>query len=227
MSLGLREQPSMSAFFDARADTYDELTKRSDQVGLYTSVARLIPATEAAVRIADLGVGTGYELEAIFERAPYARILGVDIAPGMLAALRERYPEQVSQIELRESSLRDLKFGDDCFDYVLSIATMHHFIPDERVDLYGRIAAALKPGGLYIEADKFVPKSLELHLMRKHIAAVKGNPSLAWGGCHIDVPSAQRTARTLLSRVGLKASVAWQDPSCTKAILVAVRHDGP
>ena len=83
-------QEEMGAFFDARCRVYDAVHTGGIDGGMESKrvPAALLP--EGTRTLLDLGVGTGLELEAVFARFP----TGLDIAPSMLALLREKYPDR-------------------------------------------------------------------------------------------------------------------------------------
>lgn len=80
----------MDEFFDTRLDIYDEhqLSAIESAREFYPFTAQQLPVQEGA-RVLDLGCGTGLELQAYFVLNPSARVLGIDLAPGMLDALHD------------------------------------------------------------------------------------------------------------------------------------------
>ena len=85
----------------------------------------------------------------------------------MLEAVKNRFA-QVDELKERvEFVLADiLKFlescEDDSFDAFASVYTLHNFTPDFRKKVIGLIAKKLKPGGIFINGDKYA-ESKELH----------------------------------------------------------------
>jgi malonyl-CoA O-methyltransferase len=77
--------------FDRAAATYDEAAFLQREV-----CARLLehldPMRLSPRRLLDLGCGTGHAFDALAKRYPSAVILGLDIAPAMLARARQRSP---------------------------------------------------------------------------------------------------------------------------------------
>jgi len=64
------------------------LDPRPDSETVVSAVLAALPARERAVRLLDLGTGTGCLLLALLSELPNARGLGVDVAPGALAVAR-------------------------------------------------------------------------------------------------------------------------------------------
>jgi tRNA (cmo5U34)-methyltransferase len=208
----------MASFFDVRADGYDahmEETVASFE-DFYRAIAAPIARTEAPIRVLDLGCGTGLEIAAILERAPNARIVGIDLSERMLDKLRERYAARMDQITLRQASYLDLTGDDEGYDYVLAVMTLHHLLPEAKRALYERICSALAPGAAYIEGDYVVTPEKEEMLLRRYEVKAAEVGDAAEGSHHIDIPFSLETQRRLLAEAGLGAvEVIWQEGEAT------------
>lgn len=144
----------MGDFFDARLDGYDEhMLQTIEGAGVfYPFTAQCLPMGENA-EILDLGCGTGLELEYYFARNPGAKVTGIDLAPGMLNALREKFPDR--ELKLILGSYFDVPFGCEKFDGAVSVESLHHFTQAEKIPLYRKLHGALKKGGWFILTDYF------------------------------------------------------------------------
>ena len=144
----------MGSFFDARLEGYERHQLDSIEAAreFYPFTARSLPR-QAGARILDLGCGTGLELEKVFRLNPSARVTGIDLAPGMLGALREKFPGRA--LELICGSYFGVPFGVEQYDAAVSVESLHHFTQAEKIPLYARLHAALKPGGDFILTDYF------------------------------------------------------------------------
>lgn len=144
----------MGSFFDARLEGYEQHQLDTIEAAreFYPFTARCLPQN-AGARILDLGCGTGLELEETFRLNPAARVTGVDLAPGMLRALREKFPDKA--LELVCGSYFDVPFGVEEYDAAVSVESLHHFTQAEKIPLYRRLHAALKPDGFFILTDFF------------------------------------------------------------------------
>ncbi len=142
----------MGAFFDARADGYDEHRQGLDYLEFFPAMARLISET-GPLRILDLGCGTGLELDGIFKRNPDARVTGVDLSEKMLVKLRDKYAAKAEQIETILGDYLSYDYPKGGFDYVISAESLHHFSHEEKLGLYRKLLATLKPGGRFIDLD--------------------------------------------------------------------------
>lgn len=145
----------MDAFFEARLDGYDAhmLTEIEGAAEFYPATAALLPVTPGA-RVLDLGCGTGLELEYYFAKNPTARVTGIDLSAGMLAALREKFPEK--ELTLMQGSYFEVPLGEG-YDAAVSVESLHHFTQEEKTALYRKLHAALKDGGYFILTDYFAP----------------------------------------------------------------------
>ncbi len=150
----------MGEFFDARLDGYEEhqLTAIASAREFYPFTASLLPAFPGAA-VLDLGCGTGLELNYYFERNPDAAVTGIDLAPGMLVALREKFPDR--ELTLLCGSYFDLPFGEARFDAAVSVESLHHFTAEQKRPLYEKLCRALKPGGYFILTDYFAADDAE------------------------------------------------------------------
>ena len=144
----------MCDFFESRLDGYDAhmLDCIESAREFYPFTAICLP-TEANRHILDLGCGTGLELEAYFSVNPFAKVTGIDLAPGMLRALQSKFSDK--SITLLCGSYFDIPFGEACFDAAVSVESLHHFTKEEKIPLYRKLRGALKDGGYFILTDYF------------------------------------------------------------------------
>ena len=178
----------MGEFFDARRKDYEahQLDGIESAREFYSFTAACLP-TEAGARILDLGCGTGLELDRYFPLNPSAKVTGVDLAPGMLDALRGKFPDRA--ITLICGSYFDVPFGEDVFDAAVSAESLHHFTQAEKIPLYEKLLRALKPGGFFILTDYFAQTDEEERQRRKELIRLKAEQGLTDGAFyHYDTP---------------------------------------
>jgi tRNA (cmo5U34)-methyltransferase len=142
----------MGAFFDARADGYEEHMLGLDCARLYLAMARLIAGT-GAPRLLDLGCGTGLELGEIFKVNPNAQVTGIDLSAKMLDRLREKYAAKAGQIEIILGDYLGYDYPENSYDYIVSAESLHHFTHAEKLALYRKLHGSMKPGGRFIDLD--------------------------------------------------------------------------
>lgn len=131
-----------------RAD-FDRIALITEESGaLYTYhkllLSHLPPQCESALEI---GCGTG-----IFTRrmaATVKKVVGLDLSPEMIRLARERSIKHAN-IEYLLGDLLELALPEECFDCVVSIATLHH-LPTEPA--LRKMKNLLAPGGRLIIHD--------------------------------------------------------------------------
>jgi ArsR family transcriptional regulator len=111
----------------------------------------------------DLGTGTGRLLELF---APlYARAIGVDASPAMLAVARANLDRAgLTNAQVRLGDIQHLPFGRNSFDVVTIHQVLHYLDEPERA--IAEAARVLRPGGRLLIVD-FAPHDLEF-LREKH-----------------------------------------------------------
>jgi len=154
----------------------------------------LVEASGAgALRVLELGTGTGETASRLLRRHPQAELVGIDASDQMLGVARARLP--VDRVALRVSRLEEA-LPEGPFDLVASALCVHHLRAAEKRDLFVRIRDLLAPGGRFVLADVVVP-------------ADQGDAitSLTPG---FDHPSSLADQLAWLRETGFEARVAWR-----------------
>lgn len=175
----------MDLFFEARLDGYEDhmLTNIEGAREFYPFTAALLPAGH----ILDLGCGTGLELNWYFARHPEAKITGIDLSEGMLRELAQKFPEK--DMTLIVGSYFDLPLGENRFDGAVSVESLHHFTKEEKIPLYRKLWAALKPGCSFILTDYFAPDEASEGDFRAELLRLKAEQGIADSDFyHYDTP---------------------------------------
>lgn len=167
----------MADFFEKRLDGYDAhmMTNIESATEFYPFTAQMLPSAENS-RILDLGCGTGLELEEYFLRCPSAKVTGIDLSQGMLAALRRKFADK--EIAVIAGSYFDVPFAEAAFDAAVSVESLHHFTKEEKVSLYARLHAALKEKGYFILTDYFSLSDEEEKMHRRNLLALKAEQGI-------------------------------------------------
>ncbi|MFN2364389.1 MAG: class I SAM-dependent methyltransferase [Halarsenatibacteraceae bacterium] len=201
----IKDKPEkMKEFFDVRADDYDNHMAEyvDDYQGFYSSIAKDINATDNQIKILDLGCGTGLELEYIFKKAPNALMTGIDLSQEMLDLLVEKYKHKKGQINVIKGSYLDLDLQIRKYDYIISVMSLHHFLPGIKLGLYKKIQAALKPEGRYIEGDYLVSEKKEAEMLSDYKEELEKNKILKNELFHLDIPFSTKTEKELFNQAG-------------------------
>lgn len=102
-------------------------------------------------RVLEVGIGTGISMAA-YPR--HCEVVGVDLAPGMLARARRKAAENGwHHIQLCEMDALNLEFPEDSFDYVTSFHVIS-VVPDP-TQMMNEIHRVCKPSGKVVLINHF------------------------------------------------------------------------
>jgi tRNA (cmo5U34)-methyltransferase len=140
--------------FAEHAREYDVLRRRlvPGLDALYGTAADLLALRGDPVRrVLDLGAGTGLLSAFVAERHPEAELVLVDGAAPMLAQAQRLLAAR--KITVVVADLRDA-LPDGPFDAVVSALAIHHLDDEAKRDLNLRVREALRPGGVFVNAEQ-------------------------------------------------------------------------
>jgi tRNA (cmo5U34)-methyltransferase len=153
--------------FDKDAADYDGLRRKLIPCYdlFYGTVIELIEAhgLAAEARILDLGAGTGLLSDHILRRWPQAHIHLLDGSNEMLKQAQGRFVGNTRlSFQCAEFSTAELAGP---LDVIVSAVAIHHLYDDEKKQLYRRIFDALKPDGLFINAEQVQGPTPAIHAL--------------------------------------------------------------
>lgn len=190
--------------FDAHASAYDALRRRlvppyDAFYGIAVDALRLVG--RPLRRVLDLGAGTGLLARRVADAHPAAELVLVDGAPAMLEEARAALGDRATYVV---ADLADpLPPGE--WDAVVSALAIHHLADDGKRELLARVAAALAPGGVFVNAEQVGGPSpfFDGLYARWHEAAARaaGSDDAEWSGAE-ERMSFDRTAT-------VEAQLAW------------------
>lgn len=130
------------AAFDAAAGHYDGAADAQRHIGM-----RLLDfcGIVSPQSILDIGCGTGTLLVQAGHKYPQSLLTGLDAAPAMLAAAREKCPQ--ARFVCQDAAAIAL---EDRFDLILSSMALHWL--EQPVDILHRWRGLLNPGGTLVVA---------------------------------------------------------------------------
>jgi tRNA (cmo5U34)-methyltransferase len=139
--------------FDAQAGSYNAARRRlippfDTFYGTAVEAVRLAGPVE---RILDIGAGTGLMSAAIKQAFPDARITLLDGAPAMLAQARKLLGD-AGVSYLTADLLDPLPAGP--WDAIVSALAIHHLSDEHKRDLFARIRASVRSGGVFVNAEQ-------------------------------------------------------------------------
>lgn len=152
---------SAGSAFNLTAREYDRARRQLVPCfdDFYRAAVNLIPfARDRAIRVLDLGAGTGLLAGFAAEAFPSAELTLVDIAPEMLERARERLAPISGRVRFVVSDYsREPLAGT--FDAVVSALSIHHLSHADKRALFERIFAAMAPGGVFVNAEQVLGPS--------------------------------------------------------------------
>jgi tRNA (cmo5U34)-methyltransferase len=105
-----------------------------------------------APAILDIGAGTGLLSAMILQKFPGAQMTLMDIAANMLDVAKERFKgREDMRYVVSDYSVSDL---GGPYDLVCSALSIHHLTPEDKRRLFVRIFTALRPCGMFVNADQ-------------------------------------------------------------------------
>jgi SAM-dependent methyltransferase len=106
-------------------------------------LAVALERAEAPARALDIGTGTGKAARLVAERFPDAEVVGVDLAPAMVATARRLLPGELSgRVRFEVADASRLPFPDGSFDLVVLLNMIPFFDEIARVTATGGTFAA-------------------------------------------------------------------------------------
>ncbi|MDO8210888.1 trans-aconitate 2-methyltransferase [Conexibacter sp. CPCC 206217] len=159
-------QDNASAVFEAHATRYADDLRRQlippFDAFYGTAVAALADAGAPLARVLDLGAGTGLLAGTVAAAYPAAHVVLVDGAPAMLEQARQRLGGAVGSAEFHVADLRDpFPTAPDGtpYDAIVSALAIHHLDDGGKRDLFARAFAALRPGGVFVNAEQVIGRT--------------------------------------------------------------------
>jgi len=135
----------------------------------------------------EIGCGTGAFARRLAERC--GRVTALDLSPEMIRVARSR-SSQFDNLEFQLADAMTWDFPKSHFDYICSIATLHHL---HQRELLVKIKDALKPRGVLVVLDLVASNSLRERVLDVIGLGVSGTLRLIHNG-RLKPPAAVRKA---------------------------------
>jgi tRNA (cmo5U34)-methyltransferase len=178
-------------------------------------VALALPDNGAGKRVLDLGGGTGALAAAMAERFPGAEVEIWDIDPEMLAVARERCASFGPRVRFVTRSFTERL--PQC-DAVAACISLHH-VKDMAVKaaIYRNIHAALRPGGVFVNADTAVPANsvLRAHVFKRWADSMRPHGiGEREAHAHFDSWAGEDYYPPLVTELRMLAEAGFAEPEC-------------
>lgn len=169
----MRENNSR-AVFNATAPSYDRDRMKliPGNETFYAAALELIPAD--ATHIVELGAGSGLFSAMLRAALPEAHLTLIDFSENMLALAQGRLKENSTHIRflLADYTTEPLPSNADA---IVSSLSIHHLEDERKHALLPHVFDALRPGGIFINADHIAGPTAELEVIyqQRWLAAVR------------------------------------------------------
>lgn len=139
----------------------------SRRVGEFVGAWRM-PEANAPLQVLEIGCGTGVTTACLLANRQAMHIDSVDNAPAMLAQARRNLAEALAEGRLvlhQNDALSHLQtLPDASLDVVASAYALHNFLFGYRDRVLAEILRLLKPGGLFVNGDRYAVDDPATHL---------------------------------------------------------------
>jgi len=155
---------SIKSLFDKAAQSYDQARRQLVPCfdDFYGTVLDLIPfTTDSAIRVLDLGAGTGLLSALIAGTFPNAHLTLVDISQGMLDRARQRFVNDAERFQFRTLDLAEGPLWGR-YEAVVSALAIHHVSDEGKQRLFQGVHDVLCDGGVFINADQVLGTTPEI-----------------------------------------------------------------
>ena len=124
----------------------------------------------------EIGCGTGAFARLLAERCK--RVIALDLSPEMIRVARSR-SSQFANLEFQLADAMTWEFPESQFDFICSIATLHHLQPRE---LFVKMRVGLRPRGVLVVLDLVESNSLVERIVDVVALGVSGAMRLVRNG---------------------------------------------
>ncbi|MDD3420377.1 MAG: class I SAM-dependent methyltransferase [Candidatus Gastranaerophilales bacterium] len=107
----------------------------------------------SAIKILDIGAGTGTLAKKLKQNFPFSKITCLDFSNNMTEIAKAKLIEYQNDIEFKVDDFNTSKF-EQKYDVIVSSFALHHIPTDkEKVRTYNNIYKSLNPEGIFLTAD--------------------------------------------------------------------------
>ena len=126
---------SVQKFYDVNSNDFS-----NTRYSIWDVVKKFNDSINSKSNILDAGCGNGKNM--IYLQNQGHNVIGIDFSDGLLEICKEK------KLNVKKSDIRNLPFKDCTFDYVISIAVIHHInSEDDRIKAISELLRVTKKGG--------------------------------------------------------------------------------
>lgn len=169
--------PMVKKLFDAGAENYDWQRRHlipcfDDFYGMALS---LVETDAPSPRILDVGAGTGLFAGLVLQKYPDAQLTLIDYSEKMLDGARQRFGE-AARVQYIVADYTAHPFTET-YDVIISSLSIHHLPHEEKRKLFAALYRALRPGGIFVNADQVRGTTAETdaYYKRRWLEAVRAS----------------------------------------------------
>ncbi len=124
----------------------------------YGTIQKLAISTDGNPEILDIGAGTVLVSEFLIKKFPLSKFTLIDLSDEMLSIAKLRFKEH-SNFKYIIADYFKFQFTES-YDIIVSGLSIHHLEDYEKKALYNKIYSLLSHGGIFINGDQFLSRSL-------------------------------------------------------------------
>ncbi|MCO1655123.1 class I SAM-dependent methyltransferase [Pseudonocardia humida] len=123
--------------------------------------------------VVDLGCGPGSLGARLAATLPGVEVVGVDADPLLLGLAEAGSGVRVVRADLTDPGWPDALGFDGPWDAAVSSTALHWLAPDDLAALYAAVAARLRPGGVFVDADHRALDGPDATDLARHVRAAR------------------------------------------------------
>jgi SAM-dependent methyltransferase len=128
---------------------------------------------DRAIRVLDIGCGTGSLLFRLAGMLPAAVLVGIDISPANIEAAKQQQTARVPYERLQFEAADYREYRAEPFDVIVSDGVLH-LMPGDTTALVGKLARDLREGGVLVCGMPFdCPYNTMFAVLRRVLRAVR------------------------------------------------------
>jgi demethylmenaquinone methyltransferase/2-methoxy-6-polyprenyl-1,4-benzoquinol methylase len=201
-----RADPSMQAYYAARAREYDRVYAKPERQADLRAIERWLPPLFAGARVLEVACGTGYWTQFIATVA--SQVLAVDVAAQTLAIARGRVPQPLVEFVVGDAYVLPARAAQ--FDAAFAGFWFSHVPQSRQLEFLRGLHVTLRPGARVVLLDnRYVEGSSSPVTSRDADGNTYQTRSLSDGTAHRvlkNFPSGQEL-QALIARLGSNATI--------------------